>query len=689
MLLLELAECDFASWLFPPIPAIDNVISNKSGSGGGEHVGGHPLSGEIAGPMNAPAKRMRSLCPLEILGIWTQLVHAVESMHRQGIIHFDIKPKNILVFNGKCPIGSPILLKLADFGLARQLQGSQSHISASGGWGTLKYMAPEVVHQPDEHFVFRSVGSVLVGGIGICCVHRTRSSAFAVLTVFHTSLRLTGFGVHLFVTVVPPCYLLFMVPFLRRSYNWSTISFRPQVADTWALGVILHQLLHGGSTPHEHLAGRGRVCLALGIADERAMKSSRAVGWISEAIPGPKGELLRDFFQSTQDACLVHDDRFRVIAPALKAQLHDLEAALNDLDPSGPAVPRPILLDHRPALKELLLPKERQTKIPVAGGGNVSDERKKVEGELRNGTAPTSSQGVNVDEESGDDRGAGTLRNRLSGCGIPIYLWWISLVCLGVGAVVCIVVFGILQLHRKGAPQIGIAPTQPDTTSPTAPSVTFLAPPVGKADPSDPTSEPTESGTPERPPSPSSPPPARPAPSSPAGDDRPTSSTSITPPGAVLAPSLQEPGPSGPALEQPVWGGASDPGPSSRSPLPIAIADGTPKMTLGSPRALVPDYTSITGSKPGDDKSRQDVGPSVQERPPGSRESGDPEPEPSLSLPPPSSIDIVVWLEQRLFAALVDLLPLQKTCTGCAQPLKVRFFSAENIIASIHTDKRK
>ena len=176
LVLLELAQCDLTAWLFPPRA----IVENSAGDQDGEHVD-HGDTGDVASvgtevPTDAPANRnpMRSLSPFEILGIWTQLVEALKSIHDIGIIHFDIKPKNILVFDGKGPAGSPILLKLADFGLARQLQGSQTHISASGGWGTLKYMAPEVVHQPDESFEFRNVGSVSAGRVVLYKGHGVR-----------------------------------------------------------------------------------------------------------------------------------------------------------------------------------------------------------------------------------------------------------------------------------------------------------------------------------------------------------------------------------------------------------------------------------------------------------------------------------------------------------------------------------
>ena len=107
-------------------------------------------------------------------------MHAVDAIHTLGVIHFDIKPKNVLVVRIEENTKRPVL-KIADFGLARQLQGSRSHISAEGGWGTLKYMAPEVVHQPKRNFEFRNV------------------------------------------------------------------------LDIWSVGIILHQLLHNGETPHEFL----------------------------------------------------------------------------------------------------------------------------------------------------------------------------------------------------------------------------------------------------------------------------------------------------------------------------------------------------------------------------------------------------------------------------------------------------
>ncbi|MCM2372554.1 serine/threonine-protein kinase [Aporhodopirellula aestuarii] len=62
----------------------------------------------------------------------SQLLSAVSYAHEQGVIHCDIKPENVLLFEGD-------QLRLGDFGIAK---AAQKTISGSGT-GTLGYMAPE------------------------------------------------------------------------------------------------------------------------------------------------------------------------------------------------------------------------------------------------------------------------------------------------------------------------------------------------------------------------------------------------------------------------------------------------------------------------------------------------------------------------------------------------------------------
>ncbi|MHC4084611.1 MAG: serine/threonine protein kinase [Planctomycetota bacterium] len=75
----------------------------------------------------------------EALDIVIQVAHALEHAHTKGLIHRDIKPKNIMTTeNGK--------VKLADMGLARETADIEAAESEAGkAYGTPYYIAPEQI----------------------------------------------------------------------------------------------------------------------------------------------------------------------------------------------------------------------------------------------------------------------------------------------------------------------------------------------------------------------------------------------------------------------------------------------------------------------------------------------------------------------------------------------------------------
>jgi len=71
-----------------------------------------------------------------LLRVGADVASGLAHAHERGIIHRDVKPHNILLDER----GSP---KLADFGIARALDGSTSHNRASSYLGTAAYSSPE------------------------------------------------------------------------------------------------------------------------------------------------------------------------------------------------------------------------------------------------------------------------------------------------------------------------------------------------------------------------------------------------------------------------------------------------------------------------------------------------------------------------------------------------------------------
>ena len=80
----------------------------------------------------------KPLSLLEKCNIMSQVAEGLECAHRNGVVHRDVKPANIMVrADGR--------VKIMDFGIARVTQGRDATRLTQEGWvvGTLLYMAPE------------------------------------------------------------------------------------------------------------------------------------------------------------------------------------------------------------------------------------------------------------------------------------------------------------------------------------------------------------------------------------------------------------------------------------------------------------------------------------------------------------------------------------------------------------------
>jgi WD40 repeat protein/predicted Ser/Thr protein kinase len=107
-----------------------------------EHVEGGSLARRLAGtPL--PAFQAARLVEL--------LARAVHAAHQRGIVHRDLKPANVLLAPSDrftaLLLGGPgdglFEPKVADFGLAKQLDEAEGHTEAGAILGTPSYMAPE------------------------------------------------------------------------------------------------------------------------------------------------------------------------------------------------------------------------------------------------------------------------------------------------------------------------------------------------------------------------------------------------------------------------------------------------------------------------------------------------------------------------------------------------------------------
>lgn len=68
--------------------------------------------------------------------LWHQMLLAVQVLHKEGIVHSDLKPANFV----RCGC-----LKLIDFGIANAIQQDRTSVTREQQIGSLNYMSPEAI----------------------------------------------------------------------------------------------------------------------------------------------------------------------------------------------------------------------------------------------------------------------------------------------------------------------------------------------------------------------------------------------------------------------------------------------------------------------------------------------------------------------------------------------------------------
>ena len=77
----------------------------------------------------------------EACSIWRQIANGLAFIHSKNIVHFDIKPQNILL--------SASVAKICDFGLAQRIKDN-TPVDYPGG--TFSYLAPECLNDQEGSF---------------------------------------------------------------------------------------------------------------------------------------------------------------------------------------------------------------------------------------------------------------------------------------------------------------------------------------------------------------------------------------------------------------------------------------------------------------------------------------------------------------------------------------------------------
>ncbi|XP_076827708.1 dual specificity protein kinase Ttk [Brachyhypopomus gauderio] len=87
--------------------------------------------------LNTWLRNRKSVSSLERKFYWRNMLEAVQTIHKHGIVHSDLKPANFVIVNAS--------LKLIDFGISNHIQPDMTSVMKDSQVGTLNYMPPEAI----------------------------------------------------------------------------------------------------------------------------------------------------------------------------------------------------------------------------------------------------------------------------------------------------------------------------------------------------------------------------------------------------------------------------------------------------------------------------------------------------------------------------------------------------------------
>ncbi|WVF65693.1 hypothetical protein IAT40_000424 [Kwoniella sp. CBS 6097] len=89
---------------------------------------------------------------------WEQMLEAVQAVHRENVVHTDLKPANFVLVKGR--------LKIIDFGIAKAVANDTVNIQRDQQIGTVNYMSPEAIQRMNNQKVLKLSYSSDVWSLG-------------------------------------------------------------------------------------------------------------------------------------------------------------------------------------------------------------------------------------------------------------------------------------------------------------------------------------------------------------------------------------------------------------------------------------------------------------------------------------------------------------------------------------------